>query len=78
MVTYDIHFTVNGSGRSLTCQSVKVGNMFLQCFADTANNDSEKVAFIPFDAIEYIVHTETAVSVDETPDQEAHARALTN
>lgn len=65
MPKYKVHFDVNGTEHSIGCESVKVGNMFLQCMADTQNNDSAKVAYIPFDAVLYINHTGITVSTEE-------------
>lgn len=55
MANYTVAFEVNGSVREITCTSTKVGNRYLQCFGNV-NGDSEKVAFIPFDSVAYIVH----------------------
>lgn len=61
---YKIAFDVNGSVYTVKAESVKVGNMFLQCFAETAQNNTAKVAYVPFDAVEYIVHESVTVSSD--------------
>lgn len=67
MATYDVHFDVNGTVHSLECQSTKVGNRFLQCFGNV-RGDSEKIAFIPFDSIEYIAHMDATINtIDSGP-----------
>lgn len=69
-MAYKVAFDVNGTVYNIQCQQTKVGNQYLQCFADTQNNDSAKVAFIPFDAVEYIVHESTTVSTESLDDTE--------
>jgi len=64
MARYKVAFTVNGTVHSIRCSSVKVGNMFLQCKDETAQNDQATVGMIPFDAIDYIVHDSVTVSLD--------------
>ena len=59
---YTVHFDANGSTKSVTVDEIKPGNQYLQCKADTANNDAATVAYIPFDAVLYIVHDGITVS----------------
>jgi|GEM_PF-2060017 len=65
---YKVAFDVNGTVHNITCEQTKVGNQYLQCFAETRENDDAKVAFIPFDAVEYIVHEGTTVSTESLDD----------
>lgn len=64
MSRYNVAFDVNGSVKSLQCQSVKVGNRYLQCTDETKQSDQATVAYIPFDAVEYITHDSVTVSVE--------------
>lgn len=65
MAKYTVAFEVNGSVQRIHCESTKVGNRFLQCFGNV-NGDSEKVAFIPFDAVEYILHDHLELAADSS------------
>lgn len=76
-MAYKVAFDVNGTVYNITCQQTKVGNQYLQCFADTQNNDSAKVAFIPFDAVEYIVHESTTVATESVDDTDAATQSDT-
>lgn len=64
MAKYKVAFDVNGTVRSIEVQSVKVGNKFLICFGNV-NGDSEVVARVPFDSIQYITHTSVTVSTSD-------------
>jgi len=64
MAKYKVAFNVNGTVNSIDVESVKVGNQFLICFG-SVNGDSEIVARIPFDSIQYITHTGVTVSTSD-------------
>jgi hypothetical protein len=59
---YNVHFEARSSVRTVKAEEIKFGNQYLQCKADTQNNDSATVAYIPFDSVLYIAHDSAAVS----------------
>lgn len=64
MAKYKVAFNVNGTVNSVEVESVKIGNQFLICFGNV-RGDSEVVARIPFDSIQYITHTSVNVSTSD-------------
>ncbi|MFB6138406.1 MAG: hypothetical protein ABEJ42_08755 [Halobacteriaceae archaeon] len=63
--TYDVAFDVNGTVKQIECDQVKTGNDLLRCMMELANADTELVALVPLDTVEYIVHRDLAVQADE-------------